>query len=339
MELFSKRNNKGKNLRSYRNYHFRYRNESDEDSIRLVENDTRTRLHELLKFACSTDSFFERYMMVHDENKNEFHLYSKMFTDFSTREAGYDISDYIRLDNLEFKSEKPDDSRLFDFIEMLLIFAESTEREELVRRLNKIFKEESDPYTVHGFMIVETDYSGLRSALPLIKDSQLQKSLREYYKNNTADAQYEVMAKISASILQRITTSPTSKDQTKNYAEQLCEEVASRWTKKEYVDSLKTLMSETILNAKRMSNEISDIRHSDQSTIPVDSPKIYKLIASKNINLVELIVLTLPEKFISEQNPEELKDSYVNEYRINVNTAPRIKKRPVEEINPEDIPF
>ena len=71
----------------------------------------------------------------------------------------------------------------------------------------------------------------------------------------------------------------------------------------------------------------------------MDSPKLYKLVAYKNINLVELIILTLPEKFISEQNPEELKESYVAEYRINAGATPVVKKSPVVEINPDEIPF
>lgn len=192
-------------------------------------------------------------------------------------------------------------------------------------------------------MIIETEQSGLRSALPLIKDPQLQKSIKEYYRNNSAlEIQYEVLARISANILQRITTSPISKNKTKNYADELCNEVAKRWTDSKKTTELKQLLNETIKNAKDLSNQVTDIRHTDQSTIPVDSPKIYKLVSSKNINIAELIILTLPERFISEQNPKELKESYIQDYKIDATSSWVIKKKIVkdlEEINPEDIPF
>lgn len=265
-----------------------------------------------------------------------------MISDFSSREIGYDITEYIKIETLEFREEKIDDTKLFDFIETVLIFAKEDIRNSLIDRLNKVFKEEGEQYTIHGFMIIETEQSGLRSALPLIKDGNLQKSLREYYRNANADTQYEVLAKISAGILQRITTSPEKK-KTKNYAEEICESVAKKWTDSGNTENLKELLSETIKNAKDLSNKVTDIRHTDQSTIPVDNPKIYKLVASKNINIAELIILTLPERFISEQNPAELKKTYVTDYNIDLTSAWRIKKRKIEdwddEINPEDIPF
>ena len=279
--------------------------------------------------------------MVHDENKDIFYLYDKMIVDFSSREAGYDMSEYIKMETLEFINEKPDDFKFFDFIETLLIFSKESQRNTLVARLNKVFREENEPFAIHGFMIIETEHSGLRSALPLIKDRHIQKGLREYYRNHgIGDPQYEVLAKISSSVLQRITTSPDSKKDTKDYAEELCDDVASNWTDTDKVEGLKKLLSETILNAKKLSNGVTDIRHSDQNTIPVDNPKIYKLINSKNINLIELIILTLPERFISEQDPGELKTIYNKDYNIDTTASWRIKKRVIEEdINPEDIPF
>jgi hypothetical protein len=340
MELFSKRNNKGKNIQAYR---FRHRQISDEEEIKLISDNTRVRLHEQLKFFCCSEIFLERGFIVHDENREVFYLHQKILSDFSSREIGYDIGEYVKMETLEFRDEKIDDSKFFDFIETILIFAKDDVRESLVARLNKIFKEESEQFIIHGFMIVETEHSGLRSALPLIKDAQLQKSIREYYRSSQAETQFEILAKISAGILQRITTSPESKGKTKDYAEELCEAVAVRWTDSKNASNLKTLLNETILNSKNLSNQVTDIRHTDQTTIPVDSPKIYKLIASKNINLAELIILTLPERFISEQNPSALKKSYAVDYNVDLTAAWRIKKKKIEdwsdEIDPDDIPF
>lgn len=340
MELFSKRNNKFRGF-AYRTA--RYRSTSEEEEIKLISDKARVRLHQQLKFFCSSEIFIERGFIVHDENRDIYYLHQQMISDFSSREIGYDLASYIKIETLEFREEKIDDSKFFDFIESILIFAKNDTRENLVTRFNKIFKEESEQYTIHGFMIIETEQSGLRSALPLIKDLSLQKSLKEYYQNAQADTQFEVLAKISAGILQRITSSPEAKDQTKTYAEEICEAVAKKWTDSTNVEALKKLLSETIKNSKELSNKVTDIRHTDQTTIPVDSPKIYKLVASKNINLAELIILTLPERFISEQNPSELKKTYSADYNVDLDAAWKIRKRKIEEwdteIDPADIPF
>jgi len=341
MEIFSKRNNKERGIQSVRRFGYRG---SDEEGIALIKDGTRVRLHQQIKYFCSSLNYVERYMMVHDENRDAFSLYSKLIIDFSMREAGYNLSEYLKIDTLEFCNKKLDDSKFFDFIEMLLIFAKEDKRNELVSRFNKIFKEESEPFIIHSFMIIETEQSGLRSALPLIKDILLQKSIREYYRNNIHGTEYEILAKISASILQRLTTSPVSRGKTKDYAEELCEAVAKKWTDQKNVKELKQLLNETIKNSKDLSNQVTNIRHSDQTTIPVDSPKIYKLIATKNINIAELIILTLPERYISEQNPFELKKTYIEDYNINTGASWRYEKKQVkvkedEEINLEDIPF
>lgn len=342
MELFSKRNKRG----SLRSYQYRHRllpsGREDENDASLIKKSTRKRIHELLKYFTSTDKFIERYFLVHDQNIDSFFLFRKMLTDFSSRELGYDMAEYIKCETFEFVNEKADDFKFFDLIETLLIFAQKDQRDSMAKRINKVLKEEGEPFMIHGFMIVDGEQSGLRSIITLIKDATLKKGLEDYYRNANTDTGYEMLARISASLLQRIFSSPVSKEKTKDYSEELCKAVAEKWTDKTNEDDLKKLLNDTIKNAKELSNQVTNIRHTDQSTIPVDSPKIHKMIAGKNMNIVELIILTLPERFILEQDPEEMKQSYIDDYQIKATLKPYIPKKNVKEvddIDPEDIPF
>ena len=75
MELFSKRNNKGRNI----TYRARYRHSIDsDDEVKLISDNTRVRLHELLKFFCCSDIFLERGFIIHYENREIFYLHQKM---------------------------------------------------------------------------------------------------------------------------------------------------------------------------------------------------------------------------------------------------------------------
>jgi hypothetical protein len=64
---------------------------------------------------------------------------------------------------------------------------------------------------------------------------------------------------------------------------------------------------------KRWNNKMNDIRHTDQHTIPLNEPNAYKLIANSNFELVELVILASPKKFLNFPNPAIIKKSYSTE--------------------------
>jgi hypothetical protein len=263
--------------------------------------------------------------------------------DLSLRELGYDMSDYIDLREINFSDDKEKDEKLFDFVELLIIFTKSEKRSELIERINEIFIEEGNDFLIFQYMIINRKNTGLKSILPLIKDGLLKTKLNEYYQSALLPApQYETLARISADIIQRLFSSPDAKDKTKKYADDVCKNIAERTTILENIDVLTKLLSDTIKNAKELSNQISNIRHTDQITIPVDSPNIYKLIVFKNINLAEITILSLPEKYITDHNPDQLKNSYLKKFNLDKNAGWIVesnKQNNDNDIDIKNIPF
>jgi len=332
MELYSKRNDLRLNRRA-----FIYR-DRDKDADIFLTDSVRNRLIHQIRYICKSDKYLERFLLVHDKNKEEFYLYDKPLKDLTLTEVGYDISEFINFENFDFRKAKYHDTKFFDLIEIILIFAKKDKRSEILERLNKIFKEENTTFAVHGFMVVNTENTGLRSVAPLIKEKLLKKKIYDFYsQQRIIEPSYELLAKTSAEIIQLIFSSPRSKDGTKKFSEKLCLEISKKWSSGENIKKLALLLSETVKNAKELSNQISDVRHTDRSTIPVDTPNIYKLIAMKNINLAELAILSLPESFVIEQNPEDLKNCYLKEYDLDSKTPWVIEKKP--DIADDDIPF
>lgn len=78
-------------------------------------------------------------------------------------------------------------------------------------------------------------------------------------------------------------------------------------------------MNLLVKNTKDFNNQISNIRHTDKHTIQVDYPDFYKLITQQNINIIELIILTFPEKYIKMPNSRLLKQNYIKKYNIDPN--------------------
>lgn len=350
MQLFSKRNGD----RYARRFALRHADHSayltrqpNLEQDRFISDPLRNRLKEQLKYIVGSNKFLEPFLIVNSEKTGDHYLHKQTLSDLSLREIGYNISDSIDLGDLEFKTEKISDFKFFDLIELIIIFSKPDKREEIIERINTIFKEEKGIFSIHGFMIVSKENDGLRSIIPLIKEKNLQEKIKSYYEQRLASSvNYEFLARISADIIQLLFSSPLSKSKTKKFANGLCIKVAESWTEKTKVKELAGLISETVKNAKDLSNQISNVRHTDRTTIPVDSPNFYKLISSKNINLAELVILSLPELFIMEQDPEGLKNSYLKKYQVDKDVGWTIKKKdqgsieyPEEDIDPKDIPF
>jgi hypothetical protein len=341
MELFSKRN-EGRTMRRIGLRHYSH----PEEPGKFISDSLRTRLKEQIKYMIRSKVYLERFMYVENKQSGETYLHNSTLSDLSMREAGYDLDTIVDFKSLAYKAEEYQDAKLFDLIELVIIFSKPEKRAELISRLGDILREEGEEFSIHGFMIVSREHDGLRSIVPLIKERNLREKLAEYYQQRVvALSNYEVLAQISADIIQLLFSSPKSRKNTKNFSLDLCTQVASKWTEKAKIKELTDLFSETVKNAKELSNQIQNVRHTDRTTIPIEAPNFYKLIAAKNINIIELVILSLPEIFISSQDPENIKISYLKRYEINKESGWVVKeKEPVSPGNSDDfdsnnIPF
>ena len=333
MKLYSKRNSKIFSRLSII--------DSSREKGKIIPDTLRVRLRHELKYIVGC-KFLEHFLLINDETKKITKLHCPTIKEFSDAELGYDVTAFINLDDFTFKDEQFDDFKFFDLIEFFIIFSAKGKREELISRLNKIFDEEGKKFIVHGYMIVARENEGLNSVSQFIKDATLQTKVQDYYRNkNTLSPNFELLSRISADIVQLIFSDPIEENGTKLYAENLCSKLASQWTEENKVAELTNLLNEVVKNAKSLSNQISNIRHTDRSTIPVSSPDFFKLISSKNISIAELVILSLPELFISEKDAEDLKNYYLDRYGIDKNSGWVVQEKEIntDEIDVRDIPF
>lgn len=115
----------------------------------------------------------------------------------------------------------------------------------------------------------------------------------------------------------------------------MCRKVAAKWTKKENVNQFATLINDTVLNAKNLNNQITNIRHIDKFTIPVDNLSFYKMTTTINISIIELVIQSFPEDYIVESNATDIKSEYIIQYNLMDEKEHLIDTSP----NPDDIPF
>lgn len=353
MELFSKRN--AERLR----YGFRHRafpgtftKKEPEKEGNFLTPSLRNRLHEQLRYIVESNVYLESFLTAEDPDNQRVFLNAQSLRALSLRELGYAVDEILDPYHLTFSKSEYRDVRFFDLIEILIIFSKSDKRQSLIDRFNEVFEEEWDDFVVRSFMIVERQHTGLQSIVPLIKDRLLKEKIYELADIHTSvRSTHEAMARLSADILQLLFSSPTAKGDTKKFSENLCNKLATRWTSKENVNALSELLSATVKNAKDLGNQIANIRHTDQHTIRVESPSFYRLIAHKNKNLIELVILSLPDDYLIRQEPDDLKAKYLSQFNVdkdkqtihkpalNPEPDPDPIPYPEETINPEDIPF
>ena len=272
------------------------------------------------------------------------YLHEDMLQNLGFRELGYDFTKVINCRSLRFDGDEYEDAKLFDFIELLLIFTKSEKRSELEKRLRKIFDEEQKEFTIHDGLIVEKELTGIESITFLIKEDALRNKINEYYsiRRTGTKPNWILLSKISADIIQILFSAPSKKGDNKKYAESLCSKIAEKVTTKDRSKELTSLIDETVKNAKKLSNEIENIRHTDRSTIPIDTPSFHKIVASQNINLTELVILSLPELYIRQADPDKMKETYLTRYKVKKESGWVVKPEvfsPEDEIDPADIPF
>ncbi|MFA5210997.1 MAG: hypothetical protein WC414_00645 [Patescibacteria group bacterium] len=301
----------------------------------FLEERIRNRLLEEIKFISSSDEYIERFLLVYNEEKNIFCLNHDSLKELGMREIGNSIVDYVDLKNcLSYSNKK--DAVIFDLLEILIIFSKQEKRSIVITRINYILEEEDTPFLIHEYLFFNKNITGVRSVVPFIKNKSLKDKLEEFFLTNIENPNYQVLSRITADLIQNIFSSPKDKKNTKNYSENLCKMVSQKWTSEKNVLSLTKLLNDAVKNSKDLANQISNIRHTDQNTIPVNNSNFYKLVTYNCMSIAELVILSLPEKFISTEEVENIKNNYLNKYKINKNAIWVLK----EDSNIiEDLPF
>ena len=342
MELFSKRYSAKRLIRSFDMSRFRHSDRVTREENGFISDSLRLRLQCEIKYIVNSNNYLERFLIVHNKQTETYYLEKSALMDLSSRELGYDLTDVVNFIDLTFGQPKYEDIKLFDLLELIIIFSKKEKRGDLLGRISEIFLEEGNSFGIHESMIIKTNETGLISIIPLIKERLLKQKLEEFYKNRTVD--YEYLARCSADILQIIFSSNNGKSDTKKYSVALCDKIAKKWSSAKDKPALAELLSEAVKNAKNFNNQIENIRHTDRHTIPIDSPNFYKLISSNNISIIELIILSLPENFITKSNPEQIKEQYFKKYKLRESEGFNgwVVEKTIDlddEINIDDIPF
>lgn len=300
-----------------RRYHAEQREERriDRDSKNIIlPRQLRTRLQSEITFLIS-QGYVENFLTVYDENAKQFQLNKNELRDLTTREIGSDLSSIIDTTTLSFDIGTYDDVSFLDLIEIIIVFSKKDLQAEVIERVNKILQETNSQFIIYGGFIFYKGGSGLNAIVHLLKDGFLKKKIESSY--NRSDCQAD--AKASADMIQYIFSSEEKKSKTKEYASGIVKEIANRITNESKILEFEENFNELVKIAKKFSNTIQDIRHSDKHTIPVNEPNIYKLISNINLNIVEIAILSTPEKYIFNSDINEIKENYIKQYKIDRN--------------------
>lgn len=322
---------------------FSKRNETKVEDKSFLKDSLRNRIIQEIEYLTSTDEFLEKCFLLNDERNDKWFLENDSIQRLFSRELGYDITFWFnfRPFSLRTYDNLPNDYALFDLIEMLLIFSKEDFRKSVRERFQKHFLEEGDEYTVHDFLIAHKNRTDIKPYISFLKDKILRDRLEQYYAGTLENNKnYELLARISADVIQFL-FSGESKDETKRYSEKLVKELAEKSVDKIHIKQFSEILNSLVLNAKLLNNQISNIRHTDRSTLLVDNPSIFKLIAAENIYITEYVIFANPERYFFSQKAIDFKNEYIEKYKIPVAgwIIKNPKKKKEEEIDDDDIPF
>jgi hypothetical protein len=327
-----------------------------EEKKELISLNCRLRLHQTLKDYVK-DGLFINYLLLQQKEEDIILLNFKNLRELSLRELGYDITSIFNNNyNLDINDQKFEDKYFLDLIEITIIFCNQNRRDLYIEHIKNILEEEKEEYTIHSYILVRKSH-GLNSIIPFLKDKILKdKILALTYRTRTYDRTpinsdyYEYLARVSADVIQYIFSASNKRD-TAESAEKLCLEIAEKYTTNDKVDTLKDLLNETAKNTKTLNNQISNIRHTDKYTISLESNHLYKMIYLKNFALLEMVLMSFPEKYISEKSAQEAQNEYIIKYSIDIkkiyfiNSINKSKNKidtdtfTNEDIDLEEIPF
>lgn len=312
---------------------------SEESAKSLLDSRSRTRLQHVLRHIISTGDYLLPFLQIQDEERDVFILHETSLKALCGAELGFDPTAIINCRKIEFDSEKQNDFYLFDLMELFLVFSRPEKREDFVKRLQEILDEEETGFKIHGHMITKAAGSDLINVTGLIANKDLKRKLNDYYSTFRVSKDYKQLAALSADILQLIFSSDKTQDKTQEYSKQLLSRLAEKWSTKAKSEELSGLLGAELINAKKINNKINDIRHTDKHTIAIATPSFYKVIAERNIALVELVIMSLPEEFLVNDSPDDICKAYAENFGVKLKSGWIIRAPEPPEIDLDDIPF
>lgn len=326
MQLFSKR---------YPSFNFSRVPVGTEEKEKFLSGSLRMRLvHQIKYIVTSKECYLEPFLVTIDKSDSSLHLCEESIKNLTISELGYDLTNIFNCFIMTYEQENYTDFYLFDLIEILIIFSTESKRPETVKRFQDTLRDESSDFMINEYMVIYKKEIGLRAVLPLIKDSTLRSKIEEYYSNLRVRGGYEATSRITADILQYLFSSPKQQKKTKKYSEVLCKKIAMKWTTKVNIENLATLIGNTVTNAKDLNNQISNIRHTDKFTIPVDNQTFYKMVTAINFSIIELTIQSFPEDYVINKSATDLKTEYMLKYNLTD------QKEHIVDTTPSDnIPF
>jgi hypothetical protein len=355
MKLFSKRNKLSQDPNDAIRFSSRYALRKKE----LVTPEVRNRISAEIKFLASSNDYLEWFILFENQKKNKIFLDKSQIDNFSLAELGYSMSDYFQfedfkvneLDQEVFISPSRDESRhekyfddykLFDLAEMVILFSKSDKRQDVIRRFNLIFREENADFQIVEHLITRKTGETLASLSSILKDEELKGKIILYFQLIKSQ-DFKVAAKTSSEILNIIFSDYIQKKKTKKV-----EEIVDKLTSKtlntkdsKKIGHFKQYINDLLQVSRSLSNDIYDVRHTEKSTIRITNDGMYRLIASDNMALAELVLTTLKDDFVIDDNWEKIKQEYIGKYQIDPTVRLMIRKPKEEDtpINLDDIPF
>lgn len=266
---------------------------------------------------CTRNWFFEEcFLSYFDRSRwTVSGLNESVLNTLSKWELGYDLSQHFDYQRMELNLESQH-WYLFDVLELMIIFSKPEKRDEFIARLRNLFEEEGNSFIIHNYLVVPNLKNGFQSLIPFVKDRKLRQKLESYYKMRSVGAEHSSLAKVSAEILNYILSSNEDKKKNKEFSEWICKRIWEKWAP-EKKDELFDLINRQSLIAKEFNNNIEDVRHTERHTISVvEQSGVHKFIADNNMNLVEFIITSIPEEYISDWNSEDVKKSLLEKYSI-----------------------
>lgn len=318
----------------------RLSSKEDEDNLRIIlDSRTRTRIQHQIVYMVKTGDYLKSFLTVNDEEDRSYHLHEPSLNALCGAELGFDPTGIMDTRPTRFiETDKPNDFYLFDLIELFIVFCKDSKRGEFIARLQSIFDEEDTGYRIHGYMVTKTAGSNLSNIIGLIENKTLRAKLNDYYAAARLSHDFKQLAKLSADIIQYIFSGKESSKTTKTESEEILKKIAESWSSGKKTEALQLILSNEVKNAKELNNRIDDIRHTDKFTIKIANPNFYKVIAERNMALAELAIMSVPEEYLINEDPEIICENYSKNFNVNLK-AGWIIRAPEPPIDLSEIPF
>lgn len=327
--------------------------------IELLSIEARNRIISEIKFLSSRDDFLEWFILFENKRKDTIFFDKDKIDSFSLAELGYAMSDYFEFEQfkmveierkIRYASEdtRPDkyfdDYKLFDLAEITILFAKPDERQNVIKRFNSILLEENTNYQIIEHLITKKAGESLRALKTILKDDNLRNKISSYLEFES-NGDYINSAKVSSDIV-NLLFSGYIKDEKPNAIKALKGKLARKLlvthdAEEEKITRLEKYIDALLRTAKDLSNEIYDIRHTEQSTLQIANENMYKLVSTHNMSIVELVLTTLKDDYVLSNDWETIKQEYIQKYKINPNSRLTIRKPDPDDspIDLSEIPF